>query len=69
MAYKYQDRVGEEEREGDGYWIYLKPGWIIPGEWTHFVVEDTKRDARAKLQNAVRCDCEECNKVTKGELT
>ncbi len=44
----------------DGWWIDLPFGWIMPsGE--HGIVEDTKREALAKLADAIPCDCPRCS--------
>jgi hypothetical protein len=52
--------VDYEERDSDGYWIYLKAGWRLKGENTHAITETTKRGARAKLCDVVPCRCSEC---------
>lgn len=57
--YRYQERVEEEYLDPDGYWIHLKRGWIIPND-CHGIVEDSKRLARAKVGDAVPCDCKDC---------
>ena len=57
--YRYQERVQEEYRDADGYWIYLKRGWVIPGD-AHGIVENSKRIARSKVGQAVPCQCKEC---------
>ena len=59
---KRTDLIQEEYRDVDGWWIYLKPGWIIPGD-AHGIVENTKREARAKLAEAVECECQECKRM------
>lgn len=54
-------RIDSEERDGDGYWIYLKRGYCASHEpGCHTIREDTKREAYAELRNAHRCDCEDC---------
>jgi hypothetical protein len=58
---KLTDLIQEECRDADGFWIYLKYGWRIRGD-AHGIVENTKREARAKLAEAVPCDCEECRR-------
>ncbi len=57
----HRDKIQEEYRDSDGYWIYLKPGWqngADPG--THGIVEDTKGEAYRTLRNAEPCNCLEC---------
>lgn len=56
-----RDVVQNEERDSDGYWIYLRPGYQNgddPG--THAIVENTKTAARRKLSLVKPCDCAEC---------
>ena len=45
----------------DGYWIDLPFGWIMPGG-EHGIVEDTKRAALKRLQDAVPCECKYCER-------
>lgn len=58
---KQTDLIEEEYRDSDGYWIYLKRGWTIPGD-AHGIVENTKRQARASLADVVPCDCADCKR-------
>ena len=56
--------IQHEYRDGDGYWIELKPGWqngADPG--THGIVEDTKRAAYATLRMAKPCHCLDCQQL------
>lgn len=59
---KRQDMVDHEYRDSDGYWIELKPGFILVGEYTHGIVERTRSAARAKLALVQRCDCAACKR-------
>lgn len=59
---KPTDLIQEEYRDSDGYWIYLKNGWRIRGD-AHGIVENSKREARAKLADAIPCNCAECRKA------
>jgi hypothetical protein len=56
---KYAAMVEEEERDQDGYWIYLKPGFWMPGD-CHTIHEDTKTEARRRLREVVPCPCKDC---------
>lgn len=56
---KRTDMIDKEYRDSDGYWIELKPGFVVVGD-AHGIVENTKREARAKLSIVVPCDCAEC---------
>ena len=53
------DKIESEYRDSDGYWINLKRGWIVRGD-AHGIVENTKREAYAKLAEVVPCDCPDC---------
>jgi hypothetical protein len=55
-------RIASIERDVDGWWVYLKPGWIVVNDWTHAIVEDRKRDALGKMSQVVPCDCEDCKR-------
>lgn len=54
-----RDLIQEEYRDVDGYWIYLKYGWVVPGD-AHGIVENSNREAYAKLKSVVPCSCKEC---------
>lgn len=54
-------RIQNIEHESEsGWWIYLKPGFILKGEWTHAIVETRKKDALDKMSMVEPCDCGEC---------
>lgn len=53
-------RIASIEHDSDGWWIYLKPGYILKGEGTHAIVETRKRDALDKMSLVIPCNCEEC---------
>lgn len=55
-------KIAHEWEDEDGYWIALKSGWRMPGD-SHQIVETTKGEARGKLKDAVRCDCDECREI------
>ncbi len=48
----------------DGYWIDLPFGWVMD-DGTHGIVEDTKRQALAKLALATPCKCDVCEREVK----
>ena len=52
--------IQKEYRDSDGYWIELKPGYVLSGEQTHGIVEDTKRGAYKKLAWVIPCECKGC---------
>ncbi len=57
----YRDkRIDRIEHDIDGWWIYLKPGFIVADERTHAIVEDTKRQALDKMFLVEPCECDDC---------
>lgn len=55
------DEVSDERSNGDGYWIYLKPGWIDTMFEVHMVHEDTLAECADQLRNSVEpCTCRDC---------
>jgi len=56
-------RILRIEHDSDGYWIILKPGFVVRDERTHAIVEDRKRDALDKMSLVIPCDCDECNRL------
>jgi hypothetical protein len=57
---KQRSVISKEYRDIDGYWIELKPGYIVTPDGTHGIVEDTKADAYSDLSRVVPCDCDDC---------
>jgi hypothetical protein len=55
-------KILREYLDVDGYWIELKPGWRMPGD-AHGIVENTKREAKARLKDVVKCDCQDCRRT------
>lgn len=55
------DEVNDESRSGDGYWLYLKPGWAryMAGE-VHCVHEWNMADLKEGMKEVVPCDCDDC---------
>ena len=64
MSKAFKAFIESEHRDSDGYWIDLRPGWIVRGD-AHGIVEDSKKAAYAKLRQVVPCDCEECRNLVK----
>ena len=56
--------VDDESASGDGYWVYLKPGWICSSSETHCVHEWNMRDLLSAFRDVAPCDCEDCRKDT-----
>ena len=57
-------RIQNIEKDSDGVWIYLKPGYqngADPG--THAIVEDTRKAALARVSSIKPCDCAECKRL------
>jgi hypothetical protein len=55
------DEISDERGNGDGYWIYLKPGWINPLLGAHLVHEYTVKDCMEHFKTVCKCDCEQCS--------
>lgn len=56
-------RIQSIEKDIDGVWIYLKPGFVVRDERTHAIVEDTRKAALAKMFLVEPCGCWECGKL------
>lgn len=56
-------RIQSIEHDVDGWWIYLKPGFIVSDERTHAIVETSKRDALRKMCLVETCRCDECERL------
>jgi hypothetical protein len=55
---EYIKRTGDN---GDGFWIYLKPGWVDnAGTGAHQVHESSVQEAYTFLQGVSKCKCSEC---------
>jgi hypothetical protein len=57
-------RIQNIEHDVDGWWIYLKPGFIVKGERVHAIVEARKKDALDKMSIVEPCTCSECQRLT-----
>jgi hypothetical protein len=55
-------KIAEQFEDEDGHWIVLNAGWRMPGD-AHTICERTKAEARAKLKDAIRCECAECKQI------
>jgi hypothetical protein len=61
FASKIED-IEDARAVDNGWWVYLKPGWIWQGE-THQIHEDTLKDCAEAFDFVERCGCEECKGV------
>lgn len=52
------ESVEDARASANGWWVYLKPGWICDG--THQIHEDTLTDCAGKFDFVAACDCAEC---------
>jgi hypothetical protein len=43
LAEKHPDKIESVDHDSDGYWIYLRDGWLT-GEPSHTIHEDTVKD-------------------------
>ena len=51
----------EDERDtGDGYWLYLAPGYYDSESGIHFIHENTGADVARKFKGVKPCDCGSC---------
>lgn len=58
------DPVDDETEYGDGYWFYLRPGFINNTDGIHFVHEYTIAACYGRLSTAIKpCDCKDCKKA------
>jgi hypothetical protein len=66
------DELRDERANGDGWFVYLKPGWAIAdhgilGAAQHCFGEDRKQDIWATMKRAAPCNCSECLKLLSDE--
>ena len=58
--------VSDERGSDDGFWVYLKPGWIWQCE-VHCVHEDTPSACLIEMRGVESCNCSDyC--TSKGDL-
>lgn len=61
----YIDDISDERGDGDGYWVYLVPGWIC--DEVHCVHEDTIRECAKAMRCIERCTAPNCCQPAKEE--
>ncbi len=49
--------------DGDGYWVHLKPGWVLRPDGVHSIHEDNITQCAAMFPRVERCGCEECQRL------
>lgn len=56
--------LDDERQAGNGWMVYLKPGWAIADANTpnaqHVFGEDKKPDVWKTMRDAEPCECKEC---------
>lgn len=52
--------VADDRQFGDGYWVYTKPGWMIPEMDCHTIHESSIAECYRLIKTAVPCGCREC---------
>jgi len=52
--------VDDERDTGDGYWIYLEPGYQDSESDLHLIHEWRVKDLLRKVQGIKPCDCQDC---------
>lgn len=60
----YIEDVSDERAGGDGYWVYLVPGWVCD-DGTHCVHEDNITQCAAALRCIERCTAPNCCQTDK----
>jgi hypothetical protein len=56
------DEILDERGDDNGYWVYLKPGWINTWHETHSIHEMTQAECIKVFNDAVKpCTCEGCS--------
>ena len=51
-------------KDGDGYWVHLKPGWICTMTGVHSVHEDNITQCAELFPRFVKpCDCKDCQEM------
>ena len=67
LVARYPDKIEEvsdEDQMGNGYWLYLKPGWIRDScDEVHSVHEWNMRDLAVAMRRVAPCDCNECQSI------
>ena len=53
------DIADDDRTSGDGYWIYLSPGWVFDGD-CHIVHEYTVKDVIKAFKRVTPCECSQC---------
>jgi len=55
------DEILDERDDDNGYWVYLKPGFINTYSETHCIHEWTAADVLSQARTSIEpCDCESC---------
>ena len=54
------EEISDESADGDGYWVYLKAGYINREMETHCCHEWNMKDLLRSMKDIVECDCESC---------
>lgn len=53
--------VSDEKSSGDGYWVYLRPGYVC--DELHLIHENTIAAVKKKFAKIQKCHCEECTRL------
>lgn len=61
--------VGDESRNREGYWLYLKTGWqSAPHTAVHSVHEWNMRDLKRSMRDVCPCECDACQGLPEPEM-
>ena len=53
---EWERRPPWAEYNGDGFWVYLEPGYINPMSGTHCIHEETPSECFALLRGVAHCE-------------
>ncbi|HNT25846.1 MAG TPA: hypothetical protein PKM21_15870 [Anaerolineales bacterium] len=62
---KHPDKIETIENEtdtGDGYWLYLRPGWCTDDLGSHIIHDDTAEKLVSLFRYVQPCACGQCRK-------
>jgi hypothetical protein len=49
--------------DGDGYWVHLKPGYILQPDGVHSIHEDNITQCADQFGRVEKCECQECQQI------
>lgn len=58
-AHPAVEGISDERGMGDGFWVYLKDGWVYDNPGEHALHEDSPSECLKMLRGLMACDCSE----------